>query len=154
MTSLNKENENYRQLIVNHYSNPSSKGLLKTKDSLVFHHYTNSCVDDFYIELTFDQDTIVNARFEGIGCAISTSAIDIFNTLIINQKINQVKIINNNYQAMLQGKNYQQKFLKELLAFKNVLKQPNRIKCALIISEAIAEIFLIKNEKQGKKTNE
>ncbi len=151
MISLNNENENYRQLIVNHYSNPISKGLLKTKDSLVFHHNRNSCVDDFYLELTFDQDTIVNARFEGIGCAISTSAIDIFNALIINQTINQVKIINNNYQAMLQGKNYQQKLLKELVAFKNVLKQPNRIKCALIISEAITEIFLMKNEKSGKK---
>lgn len=150
MTSLNKENEYYRQLIVSHYNNPANKGLLRTKNSLIFHHYNNSCVDDFYIELIFDQDTIINARFEGVGCAISTSAIDIFSSLIINQKINQIKIINNNYQTMLQGKNYHQKLLKELVAFKNVLKQPNRIKCALIISEAISEIFLMKNQEKPR----
>lgn len=151
MSSLINENENYRQLIVNHYSNPVTKGLLKTKDSLVFHHNYNNCVDDFYLELTFIQDKIINARFEGVGCAISTSAIDIFNLLIVNQKINQVKVINDNYQAMLQGKTYQQKVLQDLVAFKNVLKQPNRIKCALIISEAITEIFLMKSKM---KTNE
>jgi len=151
MTSLNNENEHYRKLIVSHYSNPISKGLLKTKDSLVFHHNRNACVDDFYIELTFDQDTIVNARFEGIGCAISTSSIDIFNALIISQKVNQIKVINSNYQAMLQGKSYQEKLLKDLVAFKNVLKQPNRIKCALIISEAITEIFLMKNKVKNNE---
>lgn len=150
MTSLSNENQNYRQLIVNHYSNPVSRGLLKTKASFVFHHDRNSCVDDFYLELTFKQNTIINARFAGIGCAISTAAIDIFNTLMINQTITEVKIINNNYQAMLQGKNYHEKLLQELVAFKNVLKQPNRIKCALIISEAIEEIFLMKHEKQGQ----
>ncbi|MDQ7983199.1 MAG: SUF system NifU family Fe-S cluster assembly protein [Spiroplasma sp.] len=157
MTSSNKENQYYRQLIINHYSNPVNKGLLKTKNSLVFHHDHNSCVDDFYFELTFDHDTIINARFEGIGCAISTAAIDIFATLIINQTIKQVKNINHHYQAMLQGQKYHEKSLQDLVAFKNVIKQPNRIKCALIVAEAINEIFLMQSKgiKDNKgKTNE
>lgn len=149
MDSLNKKNNDYyRQLIVNHYSNPINKGLLKTKASITFHHSSNSCVDDFYIELTFNEkDIITNARFEGIGCAISSAAIDIFELLIINKSIKEIKKINNNYQTMLKGQKYDENILQDLVAFKNVLKQPSRINCALIISEAINEIFLI---KQGK----
>lgn len=147
-SSINKDNDYYRQLIVNHYSNPINKNLLKTKASITFHHNSNSCVDDFYIELTFNNNHITNARFEGIGCAISTSSIDIFELLIINKNIREITNINKNYRAMLEGKTYDEKVLQDLVAFKNVLKQPNRIKCALIISESIDEIFLI---QQGKK---
>lgn len=144
MNSLDKNNEYYRQLIVQHYSNPINKGLLKTKNSFSFHHYSNSCVDDFYIELTFNKNIIVSARFEGIGCAISTAAIDIFALLIINKTIDEVLLINKNYQAMLLNQKYNEKIIQDLVVFKNVLKQPSRIKCALIISESISEIFLMK----------
>lgn len=147
MNSFNKDNDYYRKLIVSHYSNPINKGLLKTKDSLNFHHYSNSCVDDFYIELTFNKNIITNLRFEGIGCAISTASIDIFASLIFNKNIKEVEEINANYQAMLTGQKYDQNKIQDLFAFKNVLKQPNRIKCALIVSESINKIFLI---KQGK----
>lgn len=143
MNSLVKDNY-YRQIIVDHYSDPVHKGLLRTKDSLMFHHYTNSCVDDFYIELTFAQNKIIDVRFEGIGCAISTASIDIFASLIINKDIAAIKEINENYKNMLQGKEYQVTILEDLVAFKNVLKQSNRIRCALIISESISEILSMK----------
>lgn len=148
MNSLNNKDSNYyRQLIVSHYSNPVNKGLVKAKNSLMFHHYSNSCVDDFYIELTFDQDVVSHARFEGIGCAISSSSIDIFASLITNKTIKDISIINSNYQNMLAAKKYDEIILDDLVAFKNVFKQPNRIKCALIISESISEIFLMKEAK-------
>ncbi|MBE4704051.1 Fe-S cluster assembly sulfur transfer protein SufU [Spiroplasma platyhelix] len=148
MNSLIKDNNYYRQIIVDHYSNPINKGILKTKESLTFHHYSNSCVDDFYFEITFNKNVVANAKFEGIGCAISTASIDIFASLIINKTIAEVLTINENYQNMLAAKKYQENILEDLLAFKNVLKQPNRIRCALIISESINEILLV---KQGKK---
>lgn len=147
MNSLNKNNDYYRQLIVDHYSNPVNKGLLKNKNSLVFHHSSNSCVDDFYLELTFANNKVTSAKFDGIGCAISTASIDIFASLMTNKTIAEVRKINENYQKMLKAEKYQENLLSNLLAFSNVLKQPNRIRCALIISEAIDEIFLM---KQGK----
>ncbi|MGL5268486.1 MAG: iron-sulfur cluster assembly scaffold protein [Spiroplasma sp.] len=150
LSNKDKDNNYYRQLIVNHSSNPINKGLLKTKNSFVFHHYSNSCVDDFYFSLIFNKNTITNARFEGIGCAISTAAIDIFASLVTNKTIKQVVIINSNYQNMLVGKKYDEKILNDLIAFKNVFKQPSRIKCALIVSESISEIFLMKQEQEKK----
>lgn len=148
MSSSIKDNNYYRQLIVEHYSNPINKGLLQSENSLSFHHFSNSCVDDFFIELTFDQNTIVDAKFDGLGCAISTASIDIFSALIKNKTVDEVVAINENYQAMLQGKNYQASLLSDLVAFQNVLKQPNRIKCALIISESIQAILSMKQENK------
>lgn len=148
MNSLNKDNNYYRQLIVDHYSKPVNKGLLTTKDSLSFHHYSNLCVDDFYVELTFTNNIVTNIKFDGIGCAISTASIDIFASLVENKNITDMKIINKNYKNMLTGKNYQGEVLDDLLAFKNVLKQPNRIKCALIISESIDEILAMNQDNK------
>lgn len=148
MNSSIKDNNYYRKLIVEHYSNPINRGLLKTKNSLVFHHFSNSCVDDFFVELAFEGEALVDARFEGIGCAISTASIDIFASLIKNKAIAEVIAINENYQAMLQGKNYQASLIADLVAFQNVLKQPNRIKCALIISESIQVILSMRQDNK------
>lgn len=145
MNSLKPNTNNYyRQLIVKHYSAPENKGLLKTKNSLTFHHFSNSCVDDFFVELTFEHNQIVTARFEGIGCAISTAAIDMFCSIVKNNDINFVKRLSKNYQLMLSNQEFNEELIAELLAFKNVLKQPHRIRCALIISESIDEIFKLK----------
>lgn len=149
MNSSIKDNNYYRQLVVERYSNPVNKGLLKAKNSLIFHHFSNSCVDDFFVELTFNQNTVSDARFEGLGCAISTAAIDIFASLIKDKTIAEVVVINENYNAMLQGKNYQANQIADLIAFQNVLKQPNRIKCALIISESVQAILAMKQDKNN-----
>lgn len=149
MNFLIKDNNYYRQLIVDHYSNPRNKGLLKTENSLSFHH-SSTCVDDFHFELTFAADLVTSAKFEGIGCAISTASIDIFASLINNKNINEIKMINENYQNMLAEKEYQEDILNDLVAFKNVLKQPNRIRCALIISDSINEVLLMKQGKNNE----
>lgn len=145
MNSLKQNNNDYyRQLIVKHYSNPENKGLLKTRDSLVFHHFTNSCVDDFFVELTFNNDIVTDAKFEGLGCAISTASVDMFCGALINKDRVYVQDLKEAYENMLEKKAFNTKILGDLIAFENVLKQPNRLKCALIISQSISEILLMK----------
>ena len=133
MSSLNN-NDYYRRLLIQHYQKPKNYSLLKQPNSYYFHHYSSSCADNFCIELS--------ARFEGSGCVIATAAIDLFCQLITNKTLQVVKTINNNYQAMLASKTYDQQLLAFLQVFENVLKQPHRLVCALIICEAISAILL------------
>lgn len=144
-----KNTDYYRKLIVKHYNNPNCKGLIKSQNSLVFHHFANSCVDDFFIELTFDKKIIKHAKFEGIGCSISTSSIDIFCNLITNKNIKNIFILNQEYKKMLRNEKFNEETINDLLSFKNVWKQPNRVKCALIISESIDEIIKLWEQKNG-----
>ncbi|AGM25532.1 Fe-S cluster assembly sulfur transfer protein SufU [Spiroplasma chrysopicola] len=128
----NKDPLYLRQIIMDHYSNPRHKGLTKQEDTLYIHQASDSCIDDLQLELLIKDDVISNASFEGVGCAISTSTTDIIADLIINKSVSMAITIIENYLAMIYAKPYQEDLLDELVAFTNVPKQPNRIKCATI----------------------
>lgn len=132
MNSFNNNQDYYRKLIVEHYSKPKNKGFKNLPNSLTYHQTSNSCVDNFHVEIFIKNNIITSARFTGVGCAISTAAIDLFCILIEGKTIPQVKEIINNYQAMLAEKKFNDKIIENMIAFKNVPRQRNRIKCALI----------------------
>ncbi len=130
-----------RQLIVDHYQNPYHKGLKQEEGYQKANTNNESCIDNIDIEIKIENDTIIDANFDGEACAISTSATSIFMQKIIGKTVEEVKNIIQNYENMINEKKYNKDILEELLAYEEIYLQPNRKKCALLPVETIKKIL-------------
>jgi nitrogen fixation NifU-like protein len=85
----------YREVIIEHYKNPSFRGSLEPKD-ISFADNNPLCGDHIQIDLRVSVDGIVSdARFDGHGCAISQASADLFIESIIGKSLEEVKKLNN-----------------------------------------------------------
>ncbi len=135
------DNNEWRKLIVDHYSNPINFRKVIDNQYNLIDVKSNLCVDNFKIGLKIKDDSIQDAIFNGLGCAISTSSIDLMIEEIKGIEIKKAIFIIENYFKLI----YQQKFdlelLGKLIVFSNIYKQPNRIKCATIGINGILEVL-------------
>jgi nitrogen fixation NifU-like protein len=129
-----------RQIILDHYENPTTKLADNQKISsgyLSANNNSPSCIDNLTAFVKLDKNKIKDIKFQGIGCAIATSSTDIMAQMLVGKtKIEANKFIEN-YLNMIDGKPHNDKVLKELEVFSNVNKQLNRIKCAKVGIQAI-----------------
>lgn len=136
-----------RQIIMDHYQYPRNHAL-KTEDGYhEVHMASESCIDDIRVQARFDGDRIEDICFDGVACTISTSSTSIMTELLHGKTLEEAKAIIANYLNMIDEKEYDPSLLEEAVAFKNVSKQANRIKCATIGWKAISELI----EEQEKR---
>jgi len=106
----------YREIIVDHYKNPYHKGRLEKSD-YSFEDENPLCGDHIHIELRVDEDqNVVDAKFDGQGCAISMSSADLLLDSIIGKNIEELKKL---------GK-------QDILDLLGIELSPVRLKCALL----------------------
>jgi nitrogen fixation NifU-like protein len=106
----------YREIIVDHYKNPYHKGRLEKSD-YSFEDENPLCGDHIHIELCVDEDqNVVDAKFDGQGCAISMSSADLLLDSIIGKNIEELKKL---------GK-------QDILDLLGIELSPVRLKCALL----------------------
>ncbi|MDR2568294.1 MAG: iron-sulfur cluster assembly scaffold protein [Mycoplasmataceae bacterium] len=133
-----------REIILEHYEKPSNK-LLENQNIgegfCSFHNASSSCIDNLTAHVKFSKNKIIDIKFDGVGCAISTSSTDIACELLKNKTKEQAKKIIENYFAMLNNQPYDEKLLGDLNLFNDVNKHLNRIKCAKIGIEAIYHLL-------------
>lgn len=141
--SLFNDKEILRQIIISHYDQPKNKvdEDFDTKDYECFHNKSLSCIDDFELCLKIDNNKIVDAKFKGIGCAISTASVDIFCDMLKDRTKQEAMELLDNYFRMIKNEEYNQEMMQELIAFSDIHNQPNRIKCSLIGYDAIKNIL-------------
>ncbi len=108
----------YAEHILDHYHNPRHHGTLTTPTVTADGHNT-SCGDKLTVQLRCDGDTIVEAAFDGDGCAISQAAASILLEYIVGKDIATLK--NLDASGML-----------ELL---EMPLSPARMKCGLLALE-------------------
>lgn len=133
-----------RQMILERYETPIYKvdeNDFNFKEYQIFNHKSDSCIDNITVYLKIDNDIIIDARFSGIGCAISTASTDILCEMVINKNFNKVIEILDNYFNMIKQEKYNEEILENLYIFKNVGNQMNRIKCALVGVNSIKNII-------------
>lgn len=109
--------EVYLEQIKENYQNPQNQG--KIKDYTFLSHYKNpSCGDtfDMYVKLDSENDKIIDVKYFGQGCAISTASMSLFSEKLIGMKFSDAKKLENND-------------IYELLGIKI---SPTRINCAMI----------------------
>ena len=137
------DNNIKRTIILDNYEKPFNKGLLNKDDYYKLNVNNESCIDNLDLEINIEESTIKDIRFDGEACAISTSATSVMIKLLINKSIDDALNIIDNYENMINEKEYNEKLLDEANAYNEIYKQPNRKKCALLPYVGIKE-YLIK----------
>jgi nitrogen fixation NifU-like protein len=106
----------YREVILDHYKNPRSHGLLDAPDAAA-EGQNPLCGDEISMSVRFgDGDTIEEIGFEGRGCAISQAATSMLTELVRGRSAGEVA-------AMPKD---------ELLEQIGIPLTPVRLKCAIL----------------------
>ena len=106
----------YREIIIEHYKNPSYRGQLNPRD-ISFADSNPLCGDHLQIDLRVDQNGKVSeARFDGHGCAISQASADLLLESIIGKSVDEVKALKK----------------EDVLEMLGIDLGPVRLKCALL----------------------
>jgi len=106
----------YREVIIDHYKNPSYRGSLDPND-ISFADNNPLCGDHIQIDLRVDKNgTVTDARFDGHGCAISQASADLLVESIIGKPLEEVKKLNKD----------------SILELLGIDLGPVRLKCALL----------------------
>ena len=132
-----------RQIIMDHYDNPRNRRQVADNSYLSLRKDSASCIDDITMQVKFNDDIIEDICFDGEACTISTAATSILTELVKNQSIEDVQKIIDNYYNMVFERDYDEDILEEAIAFQNVHKQANRIKCATIGYDALNDLILM-----------
>lgn len=130
-----------RELVMDHYKYPHNHGLIDKKDILSRHMASDSCIDDITVQTDIQNGIIKDVRFDGVACTISTASTSMMSDLLKGKSVDDAKKIIDNYLNMIENKEYDRDLLEEAVAFKNVYKQANRIKCATIGWKAMQEMI-------------
>ncbi len=106
----------YREIIIEHYKNPSFRGRLDPSD-IRFADNNPLCGDHIEVNLLVDETGIVSdARFDGHGCAISQASADLLMESIIGKSVESIKKMTK----------------QDILDLLGIDLGPVRLKCALL----------------------
>ena len=136
-----------RSIIMDHYEYPRNHELTEKEDYKKKHMASESCIDDIYVQAKIEDGIVEDIRFDGVACTISTASTSIMSELLKGKTAQEAKHIIENYYQMIDQKEYDEELLEEAVAFHNVGKQANRIKCATIGWKAMEELLLESEEK-------
>ncbi|ACJ74765.1 SUF system FeS assembly protein, NifU family [Thermosipho africanus TCF52B] len=121
----------YNELIMDYSKLKKYKG--KIEDATKVEEGKNlSCGDEITLYLKIENERIVDAKFEGIGCAISQASANLMIENIINKSIDDVKILIDNVYKMTRGEEYDKSVLGLIEELKSIKDYPMRIKCFLL----------------------
>ena len=79
----------YKEIILEHYQNPIHRG--KLIGGIEAREVNMSCGDKLKISVKIINGLILDAKFEGGGCAISLAAVDMLLDKVIGMKLTEVK---------------------------------------------------------------
>lgn len=130
-----------REIILDNYQNPKNKGLVDDNNYITIKSNNESCIDDLDIQYKIENGIITDIHFDGEACAISTSATSIMIRMLIGKTIEEAKIILENYENMINEKEYDKHLLEELNVYDEIYLQPNRKKCAFLPFTSLKKII-------------
>ena len=130
-----------REIILDNYQDPMNRGLIEDDSYLKVNTNSESCIDNLDFMMKVEDGKVVDIRFDGEACAISTSATSIMINSLIGKSIEEVKKILINYRNMINEEEYDSELLGELNVYDQICKQPNRKNCALLPSVAIDKML-------------
>ena len=130
-----------REIIMDNYQDPMNRGLIDDDSYLKVNTNSESCIDNLDYMMKIDDNKIIDIRFDGEACAISTSATSIMIRNLIGKSIEEAKELLANYKNMINEKEYNEDLLGELIVYDEIYKQPNRKNCALLPTVAIDKMI-------------
>lgn len=134
-------NDLRREIILDNYQNPMNKGLKEDDSYIKVNTNSESCIDNLDVMMKVVDNKIEDICFDGEACAISTSATSIMIRSLIGKSVEEALKILENYQNMINEKEYDKELLGELNVYDEICRQPNRKNCALIPYRAMMSIL-------------
>jgi nitrogen fixation NifU-like protein len=110
----------YREAILDHYRHPRHKGHLESPD-ISYHDHNPFCGDEITLELKIEDGLVVQAAFDGRGCAISQASASMMTEEIVGKSLEELR-------------GWTKDDILELLGIE---VGPVRLKCALLPLKAL-----------------
>lgn len=121
----------YQQVILERYKKPKYKGKTDPVDRYQKGH-NPSCGDTIELTLHLDpsQEKIIDAKFDGEGCAIAMASADLMAEAVKGKTIAEVLDIIARFHGMMKGEGEFPHEQRKLNVMQGVAQVPVRIKCA------------------------
>jgi len=126
------DNNLKRSIMLEHYQHPKNRGLIDDDKYLKTNMNSESCIDEINLMVKIEDGIITDVRFDGEACAICTSSTSIMIDTLIGKTIEEAQEIYNNFENMIEEKEYNKDILEQAIVYDEIYKQPNRKKCALL----------------------
>jgi len=140
------DNNIKRSIILEHYQHPKNKGLINDDKYLKQNMNSESCIDEINLEILLEDDIIKDIHFDGEACAICTSSTSIMIETLIGKNKKEAIDILNNFENMIDEKEYNEEILQQAIVYDDIYKQPSRKKCALLPWWGIKKIIKEKSD--------
>lgn len=130
-----------REIMLDHYEHPTNRGLIEDDSYIKVNMNSESCIDNLDFMYKIEDGKLVDIRFDGEACIISTSATSIMIKSLLGKTKEEILVILKNYENMIHEKEYDSSVLEELNVYDEVSRQANRKKCALLPFESLKKII-------------
>jgi nitrogen fixation NifU-like protein len=127
---MNDLRELYQQTIFDHYRQPRNFGQPANANCTALGH-NPLCGDQVRLYLQVDNGMIMDAGFEGSGCAISTASASLMTEIIKGKSKEQALDLLNRFHDMVTG-NTPADNMGKLAVLAGVREFPQRVKCATL----------------------
>jgi nitrogen fixation NifU-like protein len=132
-----------RSIILDNYENPINRGRCDDCEGYIKKNSRNvSCIDNIDLYIKIKNNVIEDLKFDGEACVISISSSSIMSNTLIGKTVDEALDIINNYQNMIEEKEYDRDKLEEAIVYDDVYKQPSRKKCATLSWNGIEKVLL------------
>ena len=124
----------YQELILDHNKSPRNYRRLAEADRQA-EGYNPLCGDRVTVFLKVQGNLVMDASFEGSGCAISTASASMMTEAVKGKTLDEAKALFGKFHAMVTGEAVESQEgpgLGKLEAFRGVGKYPARVKCATL----------------------
>ena len=123
----------YNEILTDHNMHPVHKERLDGAN-LVLEGVNPSCGDDIVLQLKVEDGVIKAGSFEGDGCAVSQSSVDIMLDMIIGKTVEEAEVLSKKFMSMIKGAASERDIedLEEAGALKDIAHMPARVKCAVL----------------------
>jgi len=131
----------YTEIIMEHNQATHNKHTLSATTHKERGH-NPSCGDDITLALTVEDNIIVDAAYEGIGCAISQASTSMMIDLIKGKTVEEAKAKVDMFLRLIKGEVEEDEVidsLEDVAVLSNIRNLPARVKCAVLAWHTLDE---------------
>jgi len=141
----------YQEVIFDHNRNPRNFHVMENADRKV-EGFNPLCGDRLTLFLKMDGDKIVDASFQGSGCAISTASVSLMTDIVKGLTEVEAENLFTQFHEMTTGKedDVDLEAIGKLAVLAGVREYPARVKCATLAWHTLDAA--IKNEQEAIST--
>jgi len=141
----------YQEVIFDHNRNPRNFRVMENADRQV-EGFNPLCGDRLTLFLKMDGDEIIDASFQGSGCAISTASVSLMTEIVKGKTEAEAKALFKQFHDMTTGKeeNINMEAIGKLAVLAGVREYPARVKCATLAWHTLDAA--LKNEEKSIST--